>query len=660
MEDRLPSIEKFTDSNWPIWKLQITAYLQARELWKLCTGEETEPVLPAGGNEENGDGHAELISKYHVRVARVKSILLQMVSNTQLHVIAQQSLNTPEAMWDELVGTFERPTLSNKLQLQTRLLDLKMDSKSTIDSYFKELQDLTERLAALGAPVDNDFQVALLLRGLPQSYDGLRMAFVAKGTVSMSELREALKTEERRLYPDIGSVGASATSVLAARGGSRVRFKGRQKSRFNGPPGSCYGCGKMGHFHKNCPTNPYRHSVKKAEHEASNTDGNMSYEDSQDTILTIASASEIKAKDKSVWIIDSGATKHMSPRKEFFKKYVQFKVPETVLLGNGAVCDALGIGTVIVSRVCDEKRKQFTLSNVLYVPQLVNNFFSVTAATKMGCTVEFTGKHCKITRSNQELLMGYQVNQIWFLECETDQITEKVNVLQGQNTLKLWHERLGHVNITRLKTAVNQNVINGVENLAGYQKGTKGYRLYDEKNKRLVIRRDVVFKEVNFKGDEITVTPVDAEPSDVTKIGTDVHDPDLESDFQDDVPEAEINNSDADKRDDSATTTRSGRRNDPLTFVSLYVDDLVLITENSKTMDELKSMLMKHFVMKDMGPLHYILGIGCIQEESRIGLTQNAYIEKLVDKYGLTEAKPVSTPSDPNVVLQKDDGFSKP
>eukprot|EP00794_Sanderia_malayensis_P014481 gene14481-15983_t len=95
MEDRLPSIEKLTDSNWPIWKLQITAYLQARELWKLCTGEETEPVLPAGGNDENADGHAELISKYH------------------------------------------------------------------------ELQDLTERLAALGAPVDNDFQVALLLRGLP-------------------------------------------------------------------------------------------------------------------------------------------------------------------------------------------------------------------------------------------------------------------------------------------------------------------------------------------------------------------------------------------------------------------------------------------------------------------------------------------------------------
>ena len=90
----------------------------------------------------------------------------------------------------------------------------------------------------------------------------------------------------------------------------------------------------------------------------------------------------------------------MSPCKEFFKKYVQFKVPKAVLLGNGAVCDALGIGTVIVSRVCDGKRKQFTFSNVLHVPQLVNNFFSVTAATKMGCTVEFIGKHFKITHSN--------------------------------------------------------------------------------------------------------------------------------------------------------------------------------------------------------------------------------------------------------------------
>ena len=107
-------------------------------------------------------------------------------------------------------------------------------------------------------------------------------------------------------------MGASATSVSAASGGSRVRFTGWQKSRCNGPPDSCYGCGKMGHFHITCPTNPYKHSGKKAEHKASNTDGNMWYEDPQDTIRRLASGSEIKAKDNSIWIIDSGGTKHVT------------------------------------------------------------------------------------------------------------------------------------------------------------------------------------------------------------------------------------------------------------------------------------------------------------------------------------------------------------
>ena len=29
-DDKLPSIDKLNDSNWPVWKLQMTAYLQAK------------------------------------------------------------------------------------------------------------------------------------------------------------------------------------------------------------------------------------------------------------------------------------------------------------------------------------------------------------------------------------------------------------------------------------------------------------------------------------------------------------------------------------------------------------------------------------------------------------------------------------------------------
>jgi len=89
-DDRLPSVDKLTENNWPVWKLQISTYLQARELWSLCTG---EPVVPAdGANDAALAAYVQQLSRYQVRVAPVKSILLQMVSTSQLHVIAQQRL----------------------------------------------------------------------------------------------------------------------------------------------------------------------------------------------------------------------------------------------------------------------------------------------------------------------------------------------------------------------------------------------------------------------------------------------------------------------------------------------------------------------------------------------------------------------------------------
>ena len=105
---------------------------------------------------------------------------------------------------------------------------------------------MTERLSALGAPVEADFQVAIALRGLSSEYDALRVAVVTKGSVTMSELREALRTEENRLHLSSGSVGAAGASVLSAvRGGSRAHVS--DKSRMKG---SCYGCGKRGHLHR--------------------------------------------------------------------------------------------------------------------------------------------------------------------------------------------------------------------------------------------------------------------------------------------------------------------------------------------------------------------------------------------------------------------------
>ena len=65
--------------------------------------------------------------------------------------------------------------------------------------------------------------------------------------------------------------------------------------------------------------------------------------------------------------------------------------------------------------------------------------------------------------------------------------------------------------------------------------------------------------------------------------------------------------------------------------------------------------------MKDLGKLHYCLGISMNLNETTqtIRLSQSRYLLKIIEKYGLSEAKTVSTPADPNVKLQKNDGCSK-
>ena len=53
----------------------------------------------------------------------------------------------------------------------------------------------------------------------------------------------------------------------------------------------------------------------------------------------------------------------------------------------------------------------------------------------------------------------------------------------------------------------------------------------------------------------------------------------------------------------------------PLSFVALHVDDLIPIAETVEVMNTLKADIAKRFPAKDLGPLHYVLGISCIQDD---------------------------------------------
>jgi hypothetical protein len=88
-------------------------------------------------------------------------------------------------------------------------------------------------------------------------------------------------------------------------------------------------------------------------------------------------------------------------------------------------------------------------------------------------------------------------------------------------------------------------------------------------------------------------------------------------------------------------------------FISIYVDDITLFGPSGKLMDSTKAALKQEFEVTDLGDLHWILGIQITYTTSGITLSQTAYIDKILSKFGLNECNTVSTPLDINVKLER-------
>ena len=89
-------------------------------------------------------------------------------------------------------------------------------------------------------------------------------------------------------------------------------------------------------------------------------------------------------------------------------------------------------------------------------------------------------------------------------------------------------------------------------------------------------------------------------------------------------------------------------------YLGVYVDDIVLAAKTDEQLQEVKSALSNQFEIKDMGKLHYFLGMSVLQDEQSksIWIGQPAYTANLLNKYGMQDCKPVSTPIDPGTRLK--------
>ena len=79
-------------------------------------------------------------------------------------------------------------------------------------------------------------------------------------------------------------------------------------------------------------------------------------------------------------------------------------------------------------------------------------------------------------------------------------------------------------------------------------------------------------------------------------------------------------------------------------FVLVYVDDIIVVSSTEKATDTLLKELQNEFALKDLGDLHYFLGIEVSKVSNGILLTQDKYASDLLKRVGMSDCKAVAAP----------------
>jgi hypothetical protein len=93
--------------------------------------------------------------------------------------------------------------------------------------------------------------------------------------------------------------------------------------------------------------------------------------------------------------------------------------------------------------------------------------------------------------------------------------------------------------------------------------------------------------------------------------------------------------------------------NDESVTLLLYVDDLFLIGEENLITD-CKKKLAVEFEMKDLGSMHYFLGLEVWQSPEKIFLNQGKYAVEILKRFDMLECKAMTTPMETNLNLPVD------
>ena len=446
------TLSQLDDDNYGNWRTRILAGLTIKGLKHAIS-------VDADVDEDDDD--------------KARSYLILSCKDHLLPFI--KDLDTARAIWVKLESIYQASSKAKVNEVRRQLSGLKKSPKESVSRYISRAELLRDQLLAAGGSLDTIDLISVILAGLPKDYDTcVQILEASREELVLSDIHAKLLVAEQRLQKSKSESEADATafsvaspvpapaSTTAGNGGRSSSSKDR----------TCFYCNKPGHIAKDC---------RKKKRDKAKEVGGGSYASA--VALNTTGHACLALPDTSgqpVWIVDSGATHHMTGDLSLLDDVIPVSGP-AIRYADGVSRSATMKGRTYL----DGEGDCMPLEDVYYVPDAKVNLVSVSILVQRGATVSpITRSGFKIRKGGVELRAVpngglYTVSGVPGLVKDDDEDdVDECKDLDGGGGQdqggpnpggvvcsaehKLWHARLCHLGPQNMSQMVSKGMVTGL------------------------------------------------------------------------------------------------------------------------------------------------------------------------------------------------------
>ena len=458
-------------SNYIEWLTNATLFFEINGYMSYIDGSESEPDKNLYYKDEKIAYSPELAVKYIERLSEyqrnntralgaIKSVI--SLDNTERF----KDKKSAKDLFDAIKSTFGESSLELIGRYLDRILEADYTSFKSMDEYTSQIQSSAIYLKELSYEVPRPFLAWLLFKGLPSAFDSFnsrKYEELAKDLtkVDISKLIADLISEEARM---------NASQSLEANRATRA------KDSF------CRHCKIRGHLEARCykkypelkPREPSSSSKpKKGSKEDPDSDNDSSKKSKSTKVImsTIADSRVIEEVEKSSptiyfsrsndfknkLVLDSGATEHYTPNKDWLLDYKEVS-NKSIVVANGDKIAVEGIGNIPIFI----ENKEVLISRVNYIPSIKTTLISSRELAKKGWETIFKDTRAIISHNKAKLkVVANWVSNAYYIDIKINfnilepivykmdpilMSTGTTSTTSSSNDLDLYHKRLLHIN----------------------------------------------------------------------------------------------------------------------------------------------------------------------------------------------------------------------